>query len=557
MPHQVMYVGIQLYHPDRVDDFKARLERMLPRGVEIAGTQVGNMMLEMLEMLDVYAWVVAMIAALVGGVGMMNTVLMSVFERTREIGVLRAVGWRSRQVLTMIMAESFLLSLAGGALGLAAGRGLTWLAAQTPAMAAWTDGSVPPTLVAQSMITAMILGLVGGIYPAWRASRLPPVEALRYDGGTDRVQTRVPLGGMAIKNLGRQRTRSGLTLLGVGIGIVAMVLIGSVGEGAVRTFNDFLASAEIAAVEKDLPDTSLSVIDERVLKRIESLPEVQYVSGMIISVVSTPDEPFFIITARERTDPELGDYVIREGRLLRGNREVLLGVRAAAEHGRRVGDRLSMLGSTFTVVGIVETDSTFEDNGAIIHLREAQRLLNKPNQVMSMQIKLRDPRQTEEMVERLSAAYPNLLFSTSAEFSESLPDMQSTRQAIGAIYVMTVAVGSVALMNTMIMSVFERTREIGVLRAVGWSASQVLGQVLTESLLLTIISGAVGILVSVVIVVVLRSLPSIGYYRDMLAITPAIVGQVMAACFVLGAAGGVYPAWRATRFSPVEALRYE
>ena len=120
---------------------------------------------------------------------------------------------------------------------------------------------------------------------------------------------------------------------------------------------------------------------------------------------------------------------------------------------------------------------------AIIELREAQQLLKKPRQVMLAQIKLQDPRDTDAMLARLSAEYPKLLFTQSAELAESLPDMQTSESMINAIFVLTALVGSIALMNTMIMSIYERTREIGVLRAVGWQRGMVLRQVLAESVL--------------------------------------------------------------------------
>jgi putative ABC transport system permease protein len=112
---------------------------------------------------------------------MTNTMVMSVFERTREIGVLRALGWRKRHVVWMILRESVALSLLGGALGLAIGVALIALLNVTPFAAGFVSANFSPILFVQSFLTALVLGAVGGAYPAWRASRLRPVEALRYE----------------------------------------------------------------------------------------------------------------------------------------------------------------------------------------------------------------------------------------------------------------------------------------------------------------------------------------------------------------------------------------
>jgi putative ABC transport system permease protein len=112
---------------------------------------------------------------------MANTMVMSVMERTREIGVLRALGWRKRRVLWMIVRESVALSLLGSAAGVAVGLALGLLLNQVPAMQGFLRLRYSVELFAQAIGTALILGVVGGVYPAWRASRLQPVEALRYE----------------------------------------------------------------------------------------------------------------------------------------------------------------------------------------------------------------------------------------------------------------------------------------------------------------------------------------------------------------------------------------
>ena len=125
-------------------------------------------------------WGIALMALIVGGLGMTNTMVMSVIERTREIGVLRA-GWRKRRVLGMIVRESVALSLLGGIAGTLAGVILGFALNLHPMMQGFFRMEYSVGLFAQAFGVALVLGIIGGVYPAWRASNLQPVEALRYE----------------------------------------------------------------------------------------------------------------------------------------------------------------------------------------------------------------------------------------------------------------------------------------------------------------------------------------------------------------------------------------
>ncbi len=121
--------------------------------------------------------VVAAISLVVGGVGIMNIMLVSVTERTREIGLRMAVGARSHHILRQFLVEAVLLCLAGGAMGILAGRAASIM---VRSIKHWpTQASLPAILVAVAVSAGV--GIVFGFYPAWKASRLDPIEALRYE----------------------------------------------------------------------------------------------------------------------------------------------------------------------------------------------------------------------------------------------------------------------------------------------------------------------------------------------------------------------------------------
>jgi ABC-type antimicrobial peptide transport system permease subunit len=567
-PHQVALYTLRLKPGADVEELRRKIERRIPDVITSQSGQVANTQ-ETIQIVRGFAWGIAFIAILIGAVGMMNTVLMSVFERTREIGVLRSLGWRKGRVLGLIIGESLALSLIGGLAGTALGIAAVRALGSSPATGGLLQGRFSPGLFIQALVVALVLGALGGFYPAWRASQLTPLEALRYEGGLAGSGGKgnkgwaLPFGidklPMTARNLFRRRTRTLLTMVGIGISVAVIVALEGIVDGFVAQFETMMGGggqADLMAVEADISDMEYSSIDERVGKKLVTVPGVKYVSGTVFGFLSDPQMTYLIVWGYHPGEHAIRQFKIVEGEGLSANRQIILGKTAAETMDKKVGQTIKILNSNFRIVGIYETGTGFLDISGVISLREAQKLFRKPRQVGWYAIKLEDPKEADRIIAYLEKNFPEISVSKTSELTEALPDFKTIQTTETAISVLAILVGGIGMMNTVLMSVFERTREIGTLRALGWRKRRVLGLILRESLLLSLVSGVVGIIGGALLGRV-GSLAS--GFGSMLqgSFSPALLIRALVMALVLGAVAGLYPAWWASRLSPVEALRYE
>ena len=556
-PRRVSMYYLRLRSPDEETRLRQRVDRYLD-DVSLSTTSEFADRQMMVEYMEGFAWGIAAIAILIGGLVMTNTLFMSVFERTHEIGLLRALGWRRGQVMRLILGESLALSLLGGLLGMVFGTLVVGMIQGSAGFFGVMGSHFSPDLFARALVVVAILGFVGGAYPAWWASRLLPLEALQYEGGTGAGVPRLLPGGMTLRNLWRRRTRTILTTLAIGVGIAAIVALGGIMAGFGSGFGSIAmgSGTDLMALEADASDMGYSSIDERVGARLSALSDVESVSGVGFAYATLEEMPIFFMMGYHPREAAIEHFKIVEGQPLATGRQIIVGRQAAEALGVEVGETLRILESAFRVVGIYETGVSWEESGGVITLRDAQRLSGRPHQVSMYGIKLRDPGQAEALRARLDAEFPEIDVSLSSEFAENIPDLQASQLMVQQISFLAVLIGGVGMLNTMLMSVLERTREIGVLRALGWRRRHVMGMILREALALGVIGGIFGILLGMGLAWLLSLIPAVGGFMEAQYSSELLLTAITVAV-VTGVLGGLYPSWRATRMLPIEALRYE
>ncbi len=236
--------------------------------------------------------------------------------------------------------------------------------------------------------------------------------------------------------------------------------------------------------------------------------------------------------------------------------EIIIGKLVAEKLKKNVGDEVTLAGKKYKIKGIFETGNMEIDECIILPLEKVQQIAGDEGKVHFIYVKIDNNADLKTVAQTVEKAYPTELTTISSleDFQRANDGLNTIDTAAMAISLLAIVIGGIGIINTMMMSVFERTREIGVLKAMGWKNRRVLGMILGESIVLTALAGIVGILLGVIGINIIIKMAGLSL---LLVFTPSIAFKAMIIAIVVGLIGGVYPAIRASRLQPTEALRYE
>jgi len=628
-----------------------RIAAVVGPGVEVTSpTERGQEVSDQLSSLDIVLYFFSGMAIFVGAFLILNSFNMTVLQRMREIGTLRALGASQRRIATSVVGEALVLTLAGSLLGL----GLGLLLAELLAAAMRSSFGLPIAaleVTAVAVLVAVLVGalatIAGSLYPALRAARLAPIRALTGGGEANRPPglRRLLLGvllflpGLAIGGLFWFSNQSGGLLAGlVGIGSTMTMFVGMVllapfvvmplvralarparslmpAEGrlaadslranplrtsataaalvvtiSVVVVNSILSSSFIGSINEELDARfarDLTVqpvgyseygppsggIDVSLQRRLAALPTAGVVTPRrIVYTTHLPgtDEPGLLTAVDPRRWPEV-DRSAYEGA---STAEAMAGLRAggavvgrgfAEDAGLAVGDTLPLQGpSGSRRAPIVATVDTLEANGNLVTLSLAtmKRVYGiDSDSVLAVNAASPGEREllTTEVSRLLGNDYPGFEAVSNEEFKQQYEDQINQQFAFfNAIIGIAIVVGLLGIVNTLSMSVLERTREIGVLRALGGSRWRIRRTMLDESLLISLAGSLAGIgaglFVGAVWVFSIRESTLVGLD---LRLPSTMLIAIACLGVAIGVLAAVLPARRAARLDPLRALTYE
>ncbi len=366
-----------------------------------------------------------------------------------------------------------------------------------------------------------------------------------------------------MKNLLRRRMRSLLTLAGIGTAVGAFVgLVGFSSAFEQQWMRIYSSSGtDLAVIQGTFLNTSM---DESTTAKLKNLPDVAQASPTIFNLMDLTPDVNALVYGWKADAFQFSSLQILTGRRFRdGHAEVMLGDILAANLKKAPGDILDIQGTPFTVTAIYHGASTLEASAVVMPLDQLQQLNGLQGKVGTIDIRLRPtPRgETPEQYQKqaqaeIEAALPGMHAVPAAERASDNQFVKLAHASAWGTSSLALIIGILGIANTMAMSVFERTQEIGILRALGWNRWQVLAHIEIEAITLGLCGGLLGVALGWCALQVLAVLPwtaslvSASLHWQFLAEAVGIAG-------FSGLIAGALPAWRAGQLSPVDALRHD
>ncbi len=360
----------------------------------------------------------------------------------------------------------------------------------------------------------------------------------------------------------RRPLRSLLTAAGVGIAVATFLSFQSLSHGVEESLGaSYMRSGTDIIVAQD--NAFFGALDERVGNQIRSLPGIRSVTSLLFGLSTVDGHPGTPVLGWQPGAFALTTLDVRGRRFHAGAPEALLGEYVARRLGKLIGDHITIGGQRLAVVGIFTSANIIELESVYVPLDVLQQLRGTPGVVGAFYVavgRTGDEQATRAAIGRavrgIQDRFPQLAVYRTEDFTRNNELIGMARAAAWGSAVIAFGVAMLGVVNTMSMAVLERTREIGLLRALGWRRGRVLTMLLWEAVLLATAGGGAGILLGLA---GLRALAQVPRMRLLAigAVPPDLLAQTIVLAVLLGLAGGVLPAYRATQISPVEALRYE
>ena len=379
---------------------------------------------------------------------------------------------------------------------------------------------------------------------------------------------------LALNNLLRHKIRSILTLVGIATSVAVLFSIISFNRGFEMGLDSELKKTGIhfMVVPAGCPHEVASLvlhgavtpkfIDINIMDSIKKISGIELASPMLITQLANQE--------RDRLDLVHGMEMSHvsnlkatwqmEGNIPTTDDGLIIGSEIAEHDKMKIGDLVHYGDHTFKVSAILKKTGSQEDAFVYMPINALQNILQKTDGLTAIGVKVSAPEHLDRITEELSMNVPGIQIVTMSEVMRSLGSLANSAKVLSmSIAVIAVLISAVGVMNSVLMAIFERTQEIGMMRAIGASRFDIFRIIIKETLLLTAAAGVAGIFISTLAGGLIE-----GFVRGfmpyvpsgkMIHFEPLLAVLCVVFSLVIGIFSGGYPAWKASKINPIEAIK--
>jgi putative ABC transport system permease protein len=381
---------------------------------------------------------------------------------------------------------------------------------------------------------------------------------------------------LGFKNMIRRRTRSILTVLGVAIAIAVLYSLFQFQQGYQTRLKGELGAmgAQVMVVPKGCPYEAATIalhggkwpryMDEGLLAKVKANSEVAEAAGIIMDAVTTPDGRNMVFLGIDRDYMGLRPAWKLAGSWFDSDSSVILGATVASELNLKPGDAFTIPGkpNRLHVSGVLNRTNTQDDGFVFLPTKTHQAIFDLKGKLVVILIKAKQVDKANDLVASLRAAEVDMNVFPLSELLGTIGQlMASTRVFVAAIVIIAILIGGMGVLNTVLMAVFERTREIGMMKAMGASAGDVFKLVWAETILTTLVGGIAGVIIALassrLVEAIIRGMIPFAPKGSLIGVSLPVLAGCTLLSLVLGLLAGFYPALRASSIRPVEAIKAE
>ncbi|RLI46816.1 hypothetical protein DRO69_02270 [Candidatus Bathyarchaeota archaeon] len=368
----------------------------------------------------------------------------------------------------------------------------------------------------------------------------------------------------SFKNLKRRKMRTSLAILGIALGVMLITSLLFIMDGLESSITGSLEllSGNLIVQEKGAVDQARSMVNASLIKALQSNKDIKVISPEIYVVARVPEDgagPRFItligVTNAYRKIVS-SDY-IKIGTFFNetDSGKMVIGSKLAKQRSLEVGDAFPIDSVTFDITGIFETNTLADAIIALIPLEDARALRSWPEDALSViEVKPVNPDKADEIRAYVESNFKDYEVVFPEDLVKEATEILNTlRDTVWLVSAIAVIIGGIGIANAMLMSVMERTPEIGLLKATGWRNIDVGYSVLIEALGIGVIGGLIGLLLGMVAAQTAQNIiPALTVRLTLTTIIQSLIFGI-----ILSLGSGVYPAVKAARLSPIKAIRGE